>query len=453
MKKQYLTLWPKSLQGRLLLGTLTWIVLLVSVAGFGLYRLFQDHVYRQFEMTLQTHIDQIMADINLDDLDNLVLQSRLSNPLFEQPYSGMYWQIALSEPAGWRVVLRSTSLWDEVLETELPTLGVLTDTLLGPEHQALLSLSQELEDVDEQGQRLLITVAGDVRLVAQPLERLHRILLWSLGGLVLGLVVAALLQLFLSLYPLRTLRARLLEVQQGHSRTMQGHFPSEVQPLVEDFNAVLKANDEMVERARAQAGNLAHALKTPLSILANAARVNEPGLAALVQEQVTAAQRQVDHHLSRARASAVRTVGVRTPIYPVITSLCRVMEKIYPPIELVLEQDDLGLIFRGEEQDLQEMVGNLLDNACKWAENRVWCHVGVMQNRVQIRVEDDGPGLADEHLERIFRRGQRLDERHPGFGLGLDIVSELVQSYHGQLQAERSCRGGLCIRLYLPVMT
>lgn len=453
MKGWRLMLWPKSLQGRLLVGILTWILVIVLLAGFGLSRLFQEHVYRQFEITLQTHIDQIMADVNLDDLDNLALQSRLSNPLFEQPYSGMYWQIAVSEPSGWRVVQRSTSLWDDTLETDEQKLGMLSDHLLGPEQQELLSLSQELEDVDEQGRRLLITAAGDVRLVAQPLERLHSMLFWSLGGLVLGLVGAALLQLFLSLYPLRALRARLLAVQQGHARTMQGHFPSEVQPLVEDFNAVLKANDEMVERARAQAGNLAHALKTPLSILANAAHSNEPNLVKLVHEQVQVAQRQVDHHMSRARASAVRTIAVRTAMYPVITSLCRVMEKIYAPIELILEQEDMGVVFRGEEQDLQEMVGNLLDNACKWAQARVWCHVSVVENTVQIRVEDDGPGLPEEHMERIFRRGQRLDERHPGFGLGLDIVSELVQSYQGQLHAERSVHGGLCMRLCLPVTT
>lgn len=450
MKNWRLALGPKSLQGRLLLGTLLWILLLVGVAGFGLYRLFQDHVYKQFEVTLQTHMDQIMADVNLDDLEHLTLAARLSDPLFEQPYSGMYWQIALSEAQAWRVVLRSTSLWDDVLSLSKQQAGV--QTIDGPEHQHLLALTQILEGLDEQGRSLSITVAGDLRLVAEPLQRLHRLLFWSLGGLVAGLMLAVLMQLLLSLYPLRALRERLLDVQQGRSRTVQGRFPSEVQPLVEDFNKVLTVNEQMVDRARAQAGNLAHALKTPLSILANAADAEDPDLAKLVQEQVAVARRQVDHHLNRARASAIRTVGVRTVIYPVLSSLCRVMEKIYAPITLSLQQDDQELIFRGEEQDLQEMVGNLLDNACKWASTQVWCTVKVNQQSLIIIVEDDGPGLAEENLQSIFRRGQRLDERHPGFGLGLDIVSELVSAYQGRLEAGRSTHGGLCMRLYLSVL-
>lgn len=442
-------IWPGSLRGRLLLGTLVWIVLSVSLAGYGLFRLFEDHVYHQFELTLQSHIDQIMADVGLDDADTLSMPPRLSNPLFEQPYSGLYWQIAVNDQQGWKIALRSTSLWDAALSTDAGKKRGGAHEIAGPQQQRVLALTQELDDVDEQGRRLQITVAGDTRMLSEPLERFHRILLWSLGALAAGLILAAVLQVFLSLYPLRVLRTRLAQVQSGLAQEVQGQFPTEIQPLVEDFNAVLRANTDVVERARSQAGNLAHAVKTPLSILANAADAKEPDLDILVKEQVWLARKQVDHHLNRARASAVRALGGRTAVYPSLASLCRVMSKLHGAIQIVLVQEDQTLVFRGEEQDFQEMVGNLLENACKWAHQQVWCTAMYERDLMHIVIEDDGPGLNEQDLERIFLRGQRADERHPGFGLGLDIVTELARSYKGSLQAGQSERGGLRMQLTL----
>ncbi|QTB99819.1 GHKL domain-containing protein [Alcaligenes sp. SORT26] len=440
-----------SLRSRLLLGTLAWILLSIILAGLGLNRLFQDHVYRQFEQRLQTHLDQIMADVNLDSSDGVTLQSRLSDPLFEQPYSGMYWQIARQEAGSnqWTVALRSTSLWDEALDVNAPDTpnGVLS--LTGPEKQRLVVLRQELDEVNEKGQSLQIMVGGNRELLAEPLARFERILFLSLGGLALGLILAAVLQVVLALYPLQLLRRRLLDVQEGREPQVGGSFPSEIQPLVDDFNAVLSANAGMVDRARAQAGNLAHAVKTPLTIMGNAAEAQDPHLAGLVSEQVALAQRQVDHHLSRARAMAVRAIGVRTDVATCLQSLCRVMGRLHSDKQIHLELSAQDLVFKGEEQDLQEMAGNLLDNACKWASQHVWCQVWQQDNVLHLVVEDDGPGLDPEQLERVFGRGQRADERHPGFGLGLDIVRELARSYQGQVQASASEKGGLRLDLTL----
>ncbi|AWG35529.1 MAG: sensor histidine kinase [Alcaligenes faecalis] len=440
-----------SLRGRLLLGTLAWILISIVLAGLGLNRLFQDHVYRQFEQRLQTHLDQIMADVNLDNADGVTLQSRLSDPLFEQPYSGMYWQIARQEVGSdqWSVVLRSTSLWDEALDVNAPDTpsGVLS--LTGPEKQRLVVLRQELDEVNDKGQSLQIMVAGKRELLAEPLARFERILFLSLGGLAVGLILAAILQVVLALYPLHLLRRRLLDVQEGREPQVGGSFPSEIQPLVDDFNAVLSANAGMVDRARAQAGNLAHAVKTPLTIMGNAAQAEDPHLAAVVSEQVALAQRQVDHHLSRARAMAVRAIGVRTDVSACLQSLCRVMGRLHKDKQIHLDVSEQELVFKGEEQDLQEMAGNLLDNACKWATQNVWCQVWQQDNVLHLVVEDDGPGLDPEQLERVFGRGQRADERHPGFGLGLDIVRELARSYQGKVQASVSEKGGLRLDLTL----
>lgn len=443
--------WLGSLRGRLLMGTLAWIVVSIILAGLGLNRLFQDHVYRQFEQRLQTHLDQIMADVNLENPDNLSLQSRLSDPLFEQPYSGMYWQIARRDGGDgkWAVALRSTSLWDEALEAGASGNEHGSFLLSGPEKQTLIVVRQELDDINDKGQSLQIMVAGNRELVAEPLERFQRILFLSLGGLALGLILAAVLQVVLALYPLRLLRRRLLDVQEGRQPEIGGRFPSEIQPLVDDFNAVLSANARMVDRARAQAGNLAHAVKTPLTIMGNAAVSADPHLAALVSEQVALAQRQVDHHLSRARATAVRAIGVRTDVRTSLQALCRVMGRLHADKQIHLSLPEHELMFKGEEQDLQEMAGNLLDNACKWASANVWCHVSQAEGELRIVVEDDGPGLSADQLQRVFGRGQRADERHPGFGLGLDIVRELAESYHGRVQASPSERGGLRLDLSL----
>lgn len=440
-----------SLRSRLLLGTLAWILVSIVLAGLGLNRLFQDHVYRQFEQRLQTHLDQIMADVNLENLNNLSLQSRLSDPLFEQPYSGMYWQIARREATGgkWTVALRSTSLWDEALDANAAGSAHGSFTLPGPEKQPLIVLRQELDEVNDKGQSLQIMVAGSRELLAEPLERFQRILFLSLGGLALGLILAAVLQVVLALYPLQLLRRRLLDVQEGRQPEIGGRFPSEIQPLVVDFNAVLHANARMVDRARAQAGNLAHAVRTPLTIMGNAAAGADPQLAAVVSEQVALAQRQVDHHLSRARATAVRAIGVRTDVRASLQALCRVMGRLHAEKQIHLDLPARELVFKGEEQDLQEMAGNLLDNACKWAARHVWCRVSLEQGALHLVVEDDGPGLDPGQLERVFGRGQRADERYPGFGLGLDIVRELAESYHGRVQAGPSDKGGLRLDLVL----
>jgi signal transduction histidine kinase len=251
-------------------------------------------------------------------------------------------------------------------------------------------------------------------------------------------------------------------VQQARATQLQGAFPAEVQPLVDDFNAVLARNAEVVERARTQAGNLAHALKTPLSVLENAARAPAPGdgttLAALVRDQVQVARRHMDWHLARARvAASAHLPGQRTAVAPVADGLVRVMNKVHAGrdvgIEVVLP--DAPLFFAGEAQDLQEMLGNLLDNACKWARSTVRLqaradgHSG-SPRQILLWVEDDGPGIEVVRRAGALQRGVRLDETVPGTGLGLAIVQDLALMYGGQLSLEAAELGGLRAVLALP---
>jgi signal transduction histidine kinase len=228
-----------------------------------------------------------------------------------------------------------------------------------------------------------------------------------------------------------------------------------VQPLIDDFNAVLDRNAEVVARARTQAGNLAHALKTPLAVLAHAADADGPRdeLALRVREQVALSRRHIDWHLARARvAASQRLPGQRTTVAPVLAGLVRVMTRVHAERGLTLHLDEVlpDLAFAGEEQDLQEMVGNLLDNACLWARHRVGLRALREADQLVITVEDDGPGIAPDQREAVLSRGVRLDETTPGSGLGLAIVVDLVLLYGGRLALEDSESGGLQARLSLP---
>jgi signal transduction histidine kinase len=271
-------------------------------------------------------------------------------------------------------------------------------------------------------------------------------------------VVAALVQVFVGLAPLRTMRTALGKVLSGETQRLEGNFPVEIMPLIEEFNTVLAQNAEVVERARTQAGNLAHALKTPLSVLANAASSQDnqgSGLARLVADQVGIARRQVDYHLARAQAAATtRLPGAKTALLPVIEGLVRAMRRIHAErkIELTVRPFPESLSFRGEAQDLQEMLGNLLDNACKWATRNVELNVRSIGATLTITIDDDGTGLAADQRETVILRGVRADEHVPGSGLGLAIVDDLARLYGGQVELVDSPLGGLRSVLTLPAI-
>jgi signal transduction histidine kinase len=263
------------------------------------------------------------------------------------------------------------------------------------------------------------------------------------------------MQVAVGLAPLQRLRQALGAVRQGRAQALDGNFPVEVRPLVDDLNAVLEQNTEIVTRARTQAGNLAHALKTPLAVLGNAAGRQDGDFARLVAEQVELARRQINYHLTRARAAGIaRVPGVSTPLEPLVQGLVRVMSRVHAQARLELTVQPLGadLVFRGEEQDLQEMLGNLLDNACKWARHRVEIAASTVEGRMVVTVDDDGPGIVAARRDTVFGRGAREDEKVPGSGLGLAIVDDLARMYGGRVELGDAPLGGLRVRLFLPAI-
>ncbi|MDK9702790.1 MAG: sensor histidine kinase [Sulfuritalea sp.] len=458
-----------SLRIRLLAGTLFWIAASILVAGWGLGNLFRQHVAAQFHAELRTHLDQLTAQLAFDEQGRPQLTLPLSDPRLSRPYSGYYWQIdRVADPAGNTAggvgLLRSRSLWDHVLTVpaDAPADGEIHQhSVTGPSGTLLgmVERSVRIDDgADGRPRTFRLITAADESLMSEPVSRFSGALWLALGLLGAGLVIAALVQVFVGLAPLRALRDALGKVRSGETQRLEGDFPAEIMPLVDEFNSVLAHNADGIARARTHAGNLAHALKTPLSVLANAAGSREhegSELARLVGDQIGVARRQVDYHLARAQAAAAtRTPGVKTPLLPVVDGLVRTMRRIHAgrQIELRVEPFPESLSFRGETQDLQEMLGNLLDNACKWATRNV--EVGARSDgaTLTLTIDDDGAGLAAEQRDLVMRRGVRADEQVPGSGLGLAIVDDLARLYGGKVELGDSPLGGLRAALTLPAV-
>ena len=458
--------WTGSLRFRLLAATLVAVLVALVLAGLLLGSLFRSHVQRQFADTLTAQLDQVTARLEFDSTGQPQLDPNLlADPRWSRPYSGLYWQIDAAGPgAVKRAQLRSRSLWDTTLEAPLDELApgpVHVHTVTGPAGTELLLVERTVQVDGATGGSWRVLVAADLSPTEAAVTRFNGVLALSLLLLLALSCAAALAQVAVGLAPLRALNRALADIQGGRTTRVQGQFPAEVQPLIDNFNAVLDRNAEVVTRARTQAGNLAHAIKTPLAAMAQAARVSSAQgpseLSTLVLEQVTVARRHVDWHLARSRAAASQGVpGTRADVAPALAGLLRVMAQVHAERQLTMNvvSFDPELAFAGEAQDLQEMLGNVLDNACQWARHTVQVSAQRLAlsdpPRLQITVEDDGPGIETSRRDAVMNRGARLDESVPGSGLGLAIVNELVGLYGGQVDLQDTALGGLRVVLTLP---
>lgn len=447
-----------SLTRRLLLGALVWVLCSIAAAGFLLNQLFKQHVEEQLHKELNLHMQQLITQADFD-LENQQLQlaHALSDPRFEQPLGGLYWQVTPTS-GDTSLTQYSRSLWDESLHPP-QTAGSYWDSYMDPELGEIYVLGKTVTFAEEEVEHptYQFWIAAQENLIAEPLQRFGWMLTLTLVLLGAVLVLGVWWQLRLGLRPLRQLRSRLVEVHEGKSAIIEGQYPQEIQPLVSEFNRVLHSNAQVVERARTQAGNLAHAVKTPLAVLANAAKKENSALAALVTEQVNATQQQVDYQLSRARvAAAVKTVGVRTAVVPAVQSLSKLLQRAYEhkSVQVQISAHSPELYFKGEAQDLHEILGNVLDNAFKWCEAAISVNVQRQtkadSSSLRISIEDDGPGLKAEQYISVFQRGVRADELQVGSGLGLAIVADLVQLYGGEVHATRAQLGGMRVVIVLP---
>ena len=450
-----------SLALRLFVSATVWAVVILLITGIVLSSLYRQAVERSFDRRLGVYLRTLVADVAAPEEDKG--PQALGEPLFELPLSGWYWQITRLDP-GKPELRASRSLWDGGLP-HLEDQGVAPAPdgsrqgyVTGPEDQKLRLLERNI-DLGDEG-RSLVAVAGDAAEITDEIRAFDQALLATFSILAVVLLLTTMFQVRFGLAPLKRITDSLAAIRSGNAERLSGNFPVEIAPLARETNALIESNKEIVERARTHVGNLAHALKTPLSVIVNeaAARPGDP-LADKVQEQAAIMRDQVARHLERARIAArASVVGSVTDVAPVVEALPRTMYNTQRARGITVDVARTDAVrFRGERADLEEMLGNLVDNACKWAASRV--AVEVMRERregaadepvVRLVVDDDGRGLSPAEREQVARRGQRLDETKPGSGLGLSIVTELAALYGGELKLGAAPSGGLRAELVLP---
>lgn len=435
-----------SLARRLLLIATLWVAGTLCTTGWLLDTLFGRHVDRTYITELDRDLTSLAAALEWRGDNQLELTRQPADPRFELPYSGAYWQASSGTQT-----LRSRSLWDIDIPAAVERQVGLgdADVRVGPKDQSLLVKTRRLQLTG--GDAFVdITVALD-RTELRQAKRSFRHLLWlSLGVLGVGILGAVWAQVRFGLAPLARLRAAVARLQAGREPTLPGDWPAEVQPLVDEIHLLLRRNHEAVERSRRQAGDLAHAVKTPLAILANDAATLPAPASQRVAQQVDAMRKQVDRHLARARAAgAGGAAGNAVAIRPAVEELVRALQRLHADKPIAVQIDGQAS-FAGDRQDLVEMLGNLLDNAWQWGQGRIRVALVPSENEVEIRIEDDGPGMPDNVMIQAAQRFARLDESAEGSGLGLAIVRDVSALYGGTFALARSPLGGLAVSVRLP---
>jgi signal transduction histidine kinase len=437
-----------------------WIVLLLGVGGYALDRVLTRELTRNFDSGLEYMLNALIASAEVGPDGEAYLNRPPADQRFLEPYSGLYFQISLVPQPGQveaapnpDLDFPSRSLWDRRLKA-------------GQGHNDFdvhVYNSTEFED------ETLRVVERDVRIPGSParwrfqvaeqrdalddqISVLRRTLVRSFGILGLGLIVLATLQAIYGLWPLRRVQSAIASIRSGQRSRVEELFPREIEPLKEELNALLAHNENQAEEARRHAGNLAHALKTPLTVITNAATAGDPDLGDTVCREATTMRRQVDHHLARARAIGRRSSAqARAEVWPALEAVERAVSRLYENVTIDLAGDKAAAV-RVERQDLDEMLGNLIENAAKYGGGRVFVTVKDSPECVEIEVEDDGTGIPEEERVSIFDRGARLDTGKPGTGLGLAIVRDVAEIYGGSILLEESeDLGGLLARLKLPL--
>ncbi len=446
----------KSLRFRIAVISILAILIVLFVANRVITDLFAQYATKQFELNIQTQFNQLASLVAINPRSQQPqLVSPVGEPRWATPLSGLYWQINASDGS----VLRSRSLWDQTLA--IRGLKKMSDQphfyeITGVGQHPLLAYSKTVSLEDSKSNPFTLTVTADRSTLDAEITSFASEIRRYLFILALALLTILVMQITIGLRPLSVLKGAMIRLKSGKSSMIEGDYPAEFNTLVKDFNTVLEQNQKIIARARAQAGNLAHAIKTPLAVIQNAAHDNnlpKEAFRELVLQQTQSAKEQVERSLAKTKTLALNPiVTTRTPVLSTIQSVVRVMDKLHSDKNLLIkiECSEPNLIFNGEAHDLQEMIGNVLDNAYKWAKSIVNINISNKVNFVEICIEDDGVGLDPSKYDSALKRGMKLDEITPGSGLGLSIVSELVELYGGKVSLNQSPFGGLSITLVLP---
>lgn len=442
--------WPRSLTFRVIAFSTVWAILTLVVIFTLITTLYRQASERGFDSLLSAHLFNLIGSVGISESGALTGAPDLGDLRFSEPASGWYWSV---EPAseGVHGNLHSSSMtkiipspsvaavpFNSSFQRSYATEGIDGERLEVFESEFVL---------DAKNRAARFRVMGNQSELEQEVGRFQRRLLTYLSLFGVGMIAINAIAILLGLQPLRRVRNALAMVREGTAQRLDGHFPAEIEPLANETNALIENNRRIVERSRTQVGNLAHSLKTPLAVLLNEGRALGGAKGQLIADQAASMQKQVEHYLQRARVAAQRdSVVYRTPVTPLVQRMVRVLQKLNPRTDLSLTLPATEIVFAGEREDLEELLGNLLENAMKWARSAVSVWVVPLAGKeglFEIGIEDDGPGIPEDKAREALKRGRRLDETKPGSGLGLAIVADLVNEYGGVLALERSDMGGL----------
>jgi signal transduction histidine kinase len=447
----------------------------LTAGGFTLSAFFAERSTAAFDERLGEDVLDLVSGTSVDETGDVAAPT-LTDARTGYAYSGKYWELVTPSGAGQvRAIDRSRSMWDapdfalppggeaELASQAGKTIyydGVGPAPTGSPPAQPGAPIRKEpvriaAEEVRIAGVKdpIVFMVAQDRSPIDSNIRTFEISVAIALATLLAMLIAGVILQVRVGLRPLFRLQREVTAVRTGKTDRVAGDYPAELEPLALELNALVAHNQEVVERQRTHVGNLAHALKTPLTVMDAEAQAQGADLAGVVRRQVAVMREQVDHHLRRARASARQQGGgERTAVAPLLEELALTLERIFQNKRVEIDwraPDDL--FFHGERQDLLELAGNVMENACKWCKGRVRVTAeAISPASFSLTVEDDGPGLAAKDRAEVLQRGARLDETAPGSGLGLSIVDELAKAYGGDLSLSDSTWGGLRTTLTLP---
>jgi len=438
-----------SLTKRIISLSIFWIAVALIVIALLLGRFYREHIEEHYDAHVFSHVEELIAAIDTGPDGKVTLSREPTDPRFYRLNSGWYWEILHAETP-----LRiSESLGDQQLDLS----GLKLDeshsvqTVFGPGEQELRAQAIHVSFPHEPGSLTVVATAPFME-ISDDVSEFYAHIMTSFLVLGIGLSIAVVVQVLVALKPLKAITSAIGDIRSGKTERLPREFPSDVQPLVDELNYLLDHNETLLKRARNQLGDLAHSVKNPLTVIRNEARNMSTKQGQLILDQSHVMSNNIDHYLSRARIYGKQdAIGYRTSVKSILDDLCFAVKLIHKERNIEVQLlclDDKW--FRGEAQDLEEMAGNLIDNACKWAKSQVTVSCRSDHNRLNLIIEDDGPGIAEEELETITRRGRKLDEHSPGHGHGLGIVEDIAKLYGGSLSLGRSELGGLKAELDLP---
>ena len=449
---------PNSLALRLFLSASVWIFFTLFSGGLLLSNIFRETAQKSFEDKLNLFMETLIGASKVDSRSSITVVNQLGDPRFFQPYSGWYWQIN----KGSTTLQRSRSMWDQVLTMDKRIVGgraQFIDSALRKEsadgngvvQSDNLAIIQREISFPGMDQPLIFMVSGNTEEYEENIAKFNTILISSLFLLGLGLFIAVFLQVRYGLLPLGKIKNSLFKIRNGDATKLEGNYPSEVWPLAEEINILLDHNEKIVNRAKTHVGNLAHALKTPLAVINN--QITKENKNILVSSQIKVIEGYVNKYLKKATTSSdVSVKKSKINVFLCIKKILKIFRKINTNLKFDLKEDCTDLLVVGNDDDFEEVFGNLLENATKWAKSNISIRIKkVDDSSIKVTIDDDGPGLPKQKMNEVFVRGLRLDEQMPGTGLGLNIVKDIVENHSGKVWLENSNMGGLRVIISLPL--